>query len=142
MNFLGVGVAEVVLILVIAVIVLGPERIPEFAVQLARAIRWLRGYANENTRELRAEFNDLIKEYEEVRQELRELRGSVDKDVETLSEDIETTKEEVRGATKEMDKTIAETGPIIEPGGELPPKLRGDEKTDKTESKPDEKPGE
>lgn len=126
MNFLGVGLPEVILIMVIAVIVLGPERIPEFAVQLARAIRWLRGYANESTAELRAEFNELMKEYEEVRQELRDLRGSVDKDVDKLSEDIETTKEEVRGATEEVDKTLADAGPIIEPGGDLPPKLRGD----------------
>lgn len=120
--------------MVIAVIVLGPERIPEFAVQLARAIRWLRGYANENTRELRAEFNELIKEYEEVRQELRELRGSVDRDVETLSEDIEATKDEMRGATQEVDRTLAEAGPIIEGGGELPPKLRGAGESDEKPS--------
>lgn len=137
MHVFGIGLPEVILILVVAVIVLGPERVPEFAVQLARAIRWLRGYANQSTAELRSEFNDLMKEYEEVRQELRELRGSVDRDteavrsdVESLGGDIETTKEELRGATKEMDRTIAETGPIIEPGGDLPPKLRREEEDD------------
>lgn len=128
MNFLGVGIPEVILALIVAVIVLGPERVPEVAVQLARAIRWLRGYANQSTAELRSEFGELMKEYEEVRQELRELRGSVDRNVDTLNEDIEETREELRGATKqatkEMDKTIAETPPIIEPGGDLPPKLR------------------
>ena len=130
MNFLGVGLPEVGLIMVIAVIVLGPERIPEFAVQLARAYRWLRGYANENTAELRAEFGELMKEYEEVRAELRQLRGEVDKDVEELAKDIDKTKEEMRIATAEMDKTLAEAGPIIEPGGDLPPKLRADKDGD------------
>jgi sec-independent protein translocase protein TatB len=130
MNFLGIGVAEIALIMVIAVLVLGPERIPEFAVRLARAIRWLRGYANENTAELRAEFSELMKEYEEVRQELRELRGSVDRDVEDLSKDLDKTKREFEGATQEMDKTLADTGPIVEPGGDIPPKLRADEDGD------------
>lgn len=124
MNFLGVGLPEVGLIMVIAVIVLGPERIPEFAVQLARAYRWLRGYANDSTSELRAEFSELMKEYEEVRKELRELRGDVDKDVGELTKDIDQTKEELRGARQVMDKTLADTGPIIEPGGDIPPKLR------------------
>ena len=51
MNFLGIGMAEIVLIALIAVVVLGPERFPEVAVQVARAIKWLRGYATENTRD-------------------------------------------------------------------------------------------
>jgi sec-independent protein translocase protein TatB len=130
MNFLGIGVAEVALIMVIAVLVLGPERIPELAVQLARAVRWLRGYANESTAELRAEFNELMKEYEEVRQELRSLRGSVDRDVEGLAKDLETTRDEIRGATREVDRTLADAGPIIEPGGDVPPKLRADKDGD------------
>ena len=116
--------------MVIAVLVLGPERIPEFAVQLARAYRWLRSYATTNTAEMRSEFSELMKEYEEVRAELRELRGSVDSDVEKLRGDIDKTKDELRGASAEMDKTLADTGPIIEPGGDIPEKLRADKDGD------------
>ncbi len=43
MNFLGIGLPEIVLISLIAVVVLGPERFPEAAVQVARAIKCLRG---------------------------------------------------------------------------------------------------
>ncbi len=39
MNFLGVGPLKVALVAIVAVIVLGPERIPGVAVQLARALR-------------------------------------------------------------------------------------------------------
>jgi len=70
MNFLGIGLPEIVLILVIAVIIVGPQRLPELAVQLARAIRFLRGYATDATAQIRAELDELTKEYDQVRKEL------------------------------------------------------------------------
>jgi len=53
-NFFGVGLPEVILVLVVAGIVLGPERIPEVAVTIARAVRFLRGYATSATSDIRA----------------------------------------------------------------------------------------
>ena len=119
MNFLGIGLPEIVLVSLIAVVVLGPERFPQAAVQVARAIKWLRAYATENTRDLRTEFAELTREYEEMREELNEVRQAVGSGV--------------SAATKEISKVIDETKhdledarpggnqPIIEPGGELPP---------------------
>ena len=107
MNVLGVGPLELMLVLVIGVIVLGPERIPEVAVQLARAVRHLRGYATSATADIRAELSELTKEYEEVRQELQEFRQSVKKDVSSVA--------------NEVDRTLRQSQPIIEPGGEPPP---------------------
>jgi len=49
MNLFGIGLPEIVLVLVIAVIVVGPKRLPEVAIQLARAIRYLRGYATDGS---------------------------------------------------------------------------------------------
>ena len=43
MDFLGIGLPEIILILIIAAVVIGPKRLPEVAVQLARVIRQLRG---------------------------------------------------------------------------------------------------
>jgi sec-independent protein translocase protein TatB len=123
MNFFGVGPLELLAIAIIAVIVLGPQRFPEAAVQVARAIRWLRGYANDATRDLREEFAELTKEYEEMRKELAEVRSSVTKSVGTLTEEMDRVAKEAKPALEAADvnKLLADTRPIVEPGGELPP---------------------
>ena len=74
MNFLGIGLPEIVLIEIIAIIVVGPQRLPEVAIQIARAIRYLRGYATDATAQIRAELAELTKEYDQVRKELQEFR--------------------------------------------------------------------
>lgn len=124
MNFFGVGPMEMALIAVIAVVVLGPERFPEFAVQVARAIKFLRGYANDATSELREEFQELTKEYESMRKELDEVRTSVAKDASAVSKDLMAAGGEVRRVATDAGSQIqrlARTTPIIEPGGDLPP---------------------
>lgn len=108
MNFLGIGPAELILVLIVAVIVVGPQRLPEVAVQLARAIRRLRGYATDVTAQMRGELDELMKEYETVRQELRELR--------------DTARTDVSSVTQEVERTLRETQPIIEPSGGPAPK--------------------
>ena len=123
MNFLGIGLPEIVLISLIAVVVLGPERFPEAAVQVARAIKWLRGYATENTRDLRKEFAELTREYEEMRVELDEVRRSVSSGISLASQELAKVVEETKPALEEArpDRIIGGSEPIIEPGGELPP---------------------
>lgn len=117
MNFLGIGLPEIVLILIIAVIVVGPQRIPEVAVQLARAIRYLRGYATGVTAQMRAELDELTREYEEVRKELQEVRQVVSKDLSSASEDMDR-------ATEDINRGLQESQPIIEPSAEPPPERR------------------
>jgi|SRR3972149_3765387 len=112
MNFLGVGPFELALVAIIAVIVLGPERIPGVAVQLARAVRYMRGYASDATADIRKELQELTKEYDEVRKELNEFTSSMRKDISSVA--------------GEVDRTLRESQeqPIIEPGGEPPPPTR------------------
>jgi sec-independent protein translocase protein TatB len=120
MNFFGVGAFELALVAIIAVIVLGPERIPGAAVQLARAVKYMRGYANDATADIRREFEELTKEYDEVRKELSDFRRSVTNDVESIAGEIDK-------AVKQGESKI-DPGPIIEPGGEPPPKESGSRK--------------
>jgi len=63
MDFLGIGLPELIIILIVAVIVVGPKRLPEVAVQIARAIRQLRGYATDVTAQMRSELDELTREY-------------------------------------------------------------------------------
>jgi len=107
-GFLGVGPLEIALIMIVAVIVLGPERIPEVAVQIARAVKFLRGYATEATADIRAELADLTKEYEEMRKELDSFRSDIQKDITSVADEVDRT---IRASQK----------PIVEPGGEPPP---------------------
>ena len=71
MNFLGVGPFELLLILVIATVVLGPERMAQAGRTLGRLYaqyrrRWKKD-VDEMTRELRKELAVLQQELEEIR---------------------------------------------------------------------------
>ena len=111
MNFFGIGPLEAGLVVIVAVIILGPERIPEVAVQIAKAVKFLRGYATSATSQMRAELDELTKEYEEVRRELQEFQQSIRKDVTSVTNQIQKTL---------LDEPALKD-PIIEPGGDPPP---------------------
>lgn len=117
MGFFGIGLPELALIFAVAVIVLGPERIPGVAVQLARLLRYLRGYATDATAQLRAELGELTREYEEVRRELQEFRRSVAKDLTSVTD-------ELASVGREAERAMQDSQPIIEPGGDAPPQVR------------------
>jgi sec-independent protein translocase protein TatB len=118
MNVFGVGPLELALVVVIAVIVLGPDRFPEVAVQVARAIRYLRGYASSATAQMRKDLDELTRDYEDVRKELQQFRDSVRRDVDSVA--------------RQLDKL--EDDPIVEPGGDALSKPEDmPEQRDKTE---------
>lgn len=60
MEFMGVGPAEVIVILVVALVVVGPERLPRLAADIARTIRELRKYTSSIT----SEFTEVIRDFE------------------------------------------------------------------------------
>jgi sec-independent protein translocase protein TatB len=119
MNFLGVGPLEVALVAIVAVIVLGPERIPGVAVQLARAVRYMRGYATDATADIRKELEELTKEYDELRKELNEFSSSAGKGLSNIADEVDRT---IRAGQQKATAGSSKEGPIIEPGGEPPPK--------------------
>jgi len=71
MNVLGVGPLELVVIMIVALIFVGPERLPRLAADLARTIREIRKYTNS----LAAEFNEVVQDLEkETRAETAEWK--------------------------------------------------------------------
>jgi sec-independent protein translocase protein TatB len=64
----GIGFTELIIILIVALLVVGPERLPDLARQLGTIVRDLRHMYNN----LRA---DLGPEFDEIEQGLRELRS-------------------------------------------------------------------
>ena len=110
MDFLGIGLPELIVVLIIAVVVVGPKRLPEVAVQLARLIRQLRGYATDVTSQMRSELDELTREYEQVRKDLQEFRESATR--------------EVRSVIHEVDRATREAPAIIESSAEEKPRKR------------------
>src|SRR5262245_9850921 len=91
MNVFGVGPLELVVVLVVALIFVGPERLPRLAADLARTIREIRKYTNS----LAAEFNEVVQEIErETQNETTEW-----KDIgRGLSDAVSSVSDEVKAA--------------------------------------------
>jgi sec-independent protein translocase protein TatB len=70
-EFLGIGYQELLLVLVLLLIVVGPERLPAMAYQIGRAVRQMQVYA----RAVRDEFKDEIDYLDE---QYKTIRGEVD----------------------------------------------------------------
>ena len=86
----GVGITEFLFILAIAMIVLGPDRLPEAMGQLGRLVRKVRSWAYE----FRAEFDE----------EIQLLRG----EVEALQREAEMTRQELQEIHAEVAATVGE----------------------------------
>lgn len=91
MNFFGVGPAEMVLIVVAALIFVGPQRLPKLAADIARTIREIRQY----TGSFAAEFNEVIKDIEKDteadRGEWKEISTGLGETVKGLDASIQGT---------------------------------------------------
>jgi sec-independent protein translocase protein TatB len=94
--FSNIGITELVVILLLALLVVGPERLPEMGRKLALILRDLRKAYDNLTRELGPEMQS-------IQQTTRELRESVDS-VRSIPKDM--VKSVVDAA--ELDDTIAE----------------------------------
>ncbi len=112
MNFFGVGPAELLVILVVALIFVGPERLPKLAADIARTIREIRKY----TGAIAAEFNDVIQDFEKEtageRSEWKEIGQG-------LTDASKSITDAVRGA--QSDASAALTLPPSTPAASTSP---------------------
>src|SRR5690606_42128983 len=73
--FTIVGWSELLLLGVVALVVLGPERLPEAARCLASAIRKVREFASSAQQQLRDDYGTEFDEFREPLKQLNDLRG-------------------------------------------------------------------
>jgi sec-independent protein translocase protein TatB len=60
----GIGLPELLVIIVVAVIVFGPDRLPEFARQAGRLIRQVRQFTNSARDDIRSELGPEFADFE------------------------------------------------------------------------------
>ncbi|MDP2950261.1 MAG: Sec-independent protein translocase protein TatB [Chloroflexota bacterium] len=123
MNFFGIGLPEIVLILVLALIVLGPQRLPEFAAQLARLVRQARRYAGQVTSQLKYELGDLAQDYEALREELRQLREELREQSKPLEEELRAVGSELKASSESIQ--AAASGKLEKPQEAAQPPSEG-----------------
>lgn len=110
MEFLGIGYQELLLVLVLLLVVVGPERLPTVAYQLGWAVRTLQQYA----RAVRDEFSDEIGYVEE---QYKVIKGEVDTARATLREEEAKMTAEMREATDSLrlpdDLSVSSSSPGV-----------------------------
>lgn len=101
-SFFGIGLPELILILLLAGMVMGPQRIREVARKLGRITAQLQRISREFARQLNAEIDSL--DGNEVRDSLSELRQ--------LQEEVQALRSELsqapRSAVDEARKAVAD----------------------------------
>ena len=68
-NFLGIGGSELIVIVLLATIVLGPERMMRAAREIGKFVRNIKAYVSSLSSELKAEL-DVLDELEKIKKDL------------------------------------------------------------------------
>ena len=131
-----IGWGELVVILLIALLVLGPEKLPQVGRFLGKTIRSVKKYVHEATQELDEidDFKEIRSDVEGIQKDLRSmgrnLEKSVTEDAETLEKDIDSAAAEIRTAVEE---TPADNTAGPEPEPEEPESQDPEESTTQTQ---------
>jgi sec-independent protein translocase protein TatB len=96
MNVFGVGPLELIVVLILALVVVGPDRLPRLAADLARTIRDIRRY----TVGFASEFNEVIREFE---RETESERTEWNEIGQGLTEASQSVNEAISGARRDAE---------------------------------------
>ena len=107
MNFLGIGPGELFFVIFIALIVLGPERLPTFARSLGSSIIRLRNWLNASpdAKVLLQIQHELQTEINEIRSTLREVSNSVRSDLNDTTKTLSLTTSSLNAAITDAAQT-------------------------------------
>ncbi len=101
MNIFGVGIPEILVVLLLAALIFGPGKLPEIAGQFGRTIRELREYA----RDFRDEY---LTDFEEVREEFIEQRFELQQIDADIRADLQQAHDDMRGAVRDAESMTEE----------------------------------
>lgn len=119
MALFNIGMTEILLLLVIAFVVVGPQDLPKIARALGRFVRYIRQLIREVKQEtgfdeVSAELRGISREIREdlrsadIRQDLREARDEIQKDLKSAEDEINQGLKSAKDAAnlEEIEKEI------------------------------------
>ena len=95
----NLGAPELIILLIIAILVFGPDKLPEMGANLGRSIREFRKMSNDMTGGLTSEFQDLTKEMKDLQKELTD-------DVQGVTKDLNDSLSEIQGVMSTEANTL------------------------------------
>jgi len=113
MEFLGMGWFEILIVALVALIVLGPERLPTYARNIGKFVRQFRKITSGVSKEIsKAMDMDETDEAEEgIKKDLKAISRSLEEDAaelrKSLAEEAEEVKKTVTRGTREATETLS-----------------------------------
>ena len=113
--FSNIGITELIIVLLLALLVVGPERLPELGRKLGKTLRDVRKAYENLTRDLGPELADLQKSTQELRESVESVRSIPQDVVQTVIQaaDLEETVEDL----KQMTNSVEEVGQTLSAAG-------------------------
>jgi sec-independent protein translocase protein TatB len=101
MDFFGIGPLELLVILAITLMVVGPKRLPEMAAELARFVRMVQKYANSVRQEFSETMQDIEREYDDMKGEWKEIGQGLDDTVNPVTDTVKAASDGLAEDAKE-----------------------------------------
>lgn len=102
MNFLGIGPGEFFFILILALLVIGPERLPGFARSIGRGIVRLRNWINNSP-----DAQVLIQVQRELEAEISDIRTTLRQEVQSVRAEMELVRNDLEQASRTVDTSLS-----------------------------------
>lgn len=90
-KLMGIGTSELLLILVVALLVLGPEKMPIYAKKAGKALNTLKSYAGKLTEDINENIIEPIEEAQKPLKSIAEPLTNIAKDIGKPMEDIKSS---------------------------------------------------
>lgn len=129
--FSNIGITELVVILLLALLVVGPERLPEMSRKLAKTLRDVRKAYENITKDLGPELMSLQETTREIRDSVDSVRSIPQDMVDSVikAADLEDTVKdlkEVQESIQQVSKSVNQAGQIVKhPLGQVVESARG-----------------
>jgi len=94
--FGSIGIPELIVIFIIALLIFGPKKLPEVGKSVGRAIREFKKASDELRSKVEEEINatEIKKEMNEVKSDLTEFKDDLNQFQETIKKDLKTDEPE------------------------------------------------
>lgn len=119
MDFLGMGWFEILIVALVALIVLGPDRLPGYARNIGKFIRQFRKITSGVSKEISKAMDlDEVDEADEgIKKDLKAISKSLEEDAaelrKSLTEEAKAIQKTVAESTKEASETLAKESAAI-----------------------------